>query len=109
MHHAKQGAHIKKELLHGQSAAWAAPGRDWWLRAARHSQGEAGPPCTQPLPRVLERAASKAAHFRRLLTPFSPPSDPPLQVPLVEASKYGGGLYVQGGADVASRRLVGLH
>ena len=43
-----------------------------------------------------------------------PPPRPPicpassLQVPLVEASKYGGGLYVQGEADVASRRLVGL-
>ena len=29
-------------------------------------------------------------------------------VPLVEASEYGGGLYVQGGAGVGSRRLVGL-
>jgi hypothetical protein len=32
----------------------------------------------------------------------------PTQVPLVDESKYGGGLYVQAEADVASRRLVGL-
>ena len=33
------------------------------LWAARHTQGEAGPLSAQPLPRVLELAASKAAHF----------------------------------------------
>jgi hypothetical protein len=36
------------------------------LWAAWHSQGEAGPLGAQPLPRVLERAASKAAHFTTL-------------------------------------------
>ena len=56
---------------HGQSAPWAAPqlgscassGRAWRLRAAPHSQEEADPLGAQPLPRVLERAASIAAHF----------------------------------------------
>ena len=50
---------------------WAAPqlgssassGRAWRLWAARHSQEEAGPPGAQPLPWVLELAASKSAHF----------------------------------------------
>eukprot|EP00964_Phaeocystis_antarctica_P119064 scaffold82805_cov49-Phaeocystis_antarctica.AAC.2 len=56
---------------HVQSALLAAPqlgpctssGRAWRLRAARHSQEEAGPQGAPPLPRVLEQAASKAAHF----------------------------------------------
>eukprot|EP00964_Phaeocystis_antarctica_P050439 scaffold29301_cov52-Phaeocystis_antarctica.AAC.1 len=54
-----------------QSAGWAGPqpgscassGRAWRLRAARHSQGEARPLTAQPLPLVLELAASKAAYF----------------------------------------------
>ena len=41
----------------------ASSGRAWQLWAARHSQEEAGPLGTQPMPRVLELAASKAAHF----------------------------------------------
>ena len=41
----------------------ASPGRAWRLQAARHSQTEADPLGAQPLPRVLELAASKAAHF----------------------------------------------
>eukprot|EP00964_Phaeocystis_antarctica_P036842 scaffold21024_cov55-Phaeocystis_antarctica.AAC.5 len=53
---------------HGQSAplavlqlgSCASSGRAWWLRAARHSQGEAQPLGAPPLPRVLESAASKA-------------------------------------------------
>ena len=54
---------------HGQNAPRAAPqlgssassGRSWRLWAARHSQGEAQPLGAQPLPRLLVRAASKAA------------------------------------------------
>ena len=38
---------------------WARLARRLW--AARHSQEEAGPRGTQPLPRVLARAASKPA------------------------------------------------
>eukprot|EP00964_Phaeocystis_antarctica_P139696 scaffold104499_cov30-Phaeocystis_antarctica.AAC.1 len=49
-----------------QLGSSASPGRAWRLRAARHSQGEAGPPGAQPLPRVLERAASKVADSPRL-------------------------------------------
>ena len=56
-------------LLHGQSARLAvlqlAPcassGRSWQLWAARCFQEEAGPLSAQPLPWVLELAASKAA------------------------------------------------
>ena len=52
-----------------KSAVWAVPqlgccassGRAWRLWTARHSQGEADPLGAQPLPRVLEPAASKAA------------------------------------------------
>ena len=55
----------------GQSAPWAAPqlgscassGRAWRLWAGRLSQEEAGPLGAQPLPRMLERAASIAADF----------------------------------------------
>ena len=54
---------------HGQSVTLAAPrlgscassGRAWRLWAARHSDEEAGPLGAQPLPRLLERAASKAS------------------------------------------------
>eukprot|EP00964_Phaeocystis_antarctica_P097732 scaffold63814_cov63-Phaeocystis_antarctica.AAC.2 len=54
---------------HGQSAPFVVPqlgscassGRAWRLWAARHSQEEAGPLGAQPLPRVLERAVTKAA------------------------------------------------
>ena len=68
------------EEQHGQSYPLAVPqlgfgassGRAWRLWAARHSQGEAGPLGAQPLPRVLELAASKAAD----LTPaFDPTGD----------------------------------
>ena len=57
---------------HGQSAPSAAApevgscassGRAWQLRQARHSQAEAGPLGSRPLPRVLELAASKAAEL----------------------------------------------
>ena len=41
----------------------ASSGRTWRLWAARHSQEEAGPLHAQPLPRLLERAASKVADF----------------------------------------------
>ena len=49
------------------SSAAAPPRGAWRLRAARHSQEEAGPLSVQPLPRVLEPAASKAAHFTCVL------------------------------------------
>ena len=41
----------------------ACSGRAWRLCAARHSQEEAGPRGAQPLPRLLEPIASKAARF----------------------------------------------
>ena len=41
----------------------ASSGRAWRLWVARHAQEEAGSLGAQPLPRVLEPAASKAAHF----------------------------------------------
>ena len=44
-----------------QLCSCASSGRAWRLWAARHSQEEAVPLDSQPLPRVLERAASKAA------------------------------------------------
>ena len=46
-----------------QLGSCASSGHAWRLRAARHSQEEAGPLGAQPLPLLLERAASKAAHF----------------------------------------------
>ena len=57
------------EEQHGQSASLAVPqfsscassGRAWRLWAARHSQEESSPLGTQPLPPMLEPAASKAA------------------------------------------------
>ena len=72
---ARVGAH-----QHGQSAPLAGPqlgscasaGRAWRLWAARYSQEEVGPLGAQPLPRVLELAASKAADstaFDHLGTP----------------------------------------
>ena len=62
---------------HGQSGPLAVPalgccassGRAWRLWPARHSQEEVGPLGVQPLPRVLELAASKAANF----SSFCPP------------------------------------
>ena len=61
---------VLKAEQQGQSATLAVPqlgscassGRLWRLWAARHSQEEAGPLGAQPLPQVLEPAASKAAH-----------------------------------------------
>ena len=55
-------------LLAGpQLTSRASSGRAWRLRAARHSQEEVCPLGAQPLPRVLERAASKAA----VITPLT--------------------------------------
>ena len=62
---------LRAALQRGQSDPFAATqlgfsassGRAWRLWAARHSQEEAGPLGAQPLPRVLELTASKAAHF----------------------------------------------
>ena len=44
-----------------QLGACASSGRAWRRWAARHSQEETGPLSAQPLPRVLELTASKAA------------------------------------------------
>ena len=76
------GAEQFNVLRHGQSdpsavtqlGSCASSGRAWRLWAARHSQGEAGPLSAQPLPRVLELAASKAADltaFDHLGAPLS--------------------------------------
>ena len=46
-----------------QLGPYASAGRAWRLRAARHSQGEASSLAVQPLPRVLEQAASEATDF----------------------------------------------
>ena len=49
-------------LVSSSARAPASSGRAWWLRAARDSQGDRpGHWGVQPLPRVLEQAASKAA------------------------------------------------
>ena len=53
-------------LVAPQLGSCASSGRLWRLRAARHSQKEAGPLGTQPLPRVLELAAPKVADFHCL-------------------------------------------
>ena len=53
---------VKVPLLAApQLASCASSGRTWRLWAARHSQEEAGPLGAQPLPLLLEQAASKAA------------------------------------------------
>ena len=80
-HVAPQPAGRVEVLRHGQSAVWALPqlgshassARAWRLWAARHSLGEAEPLDTQPLPRVLELAASKASSF----TAFDHPGGAP--------------------------------
>ena len=46
-----------------QPDSYASSGHAWRLWAARHSQEEAGPLGAQPLPRLLELAASKPADF----------------------------------------------
>ena len=51
-----------------QFGSCASSGRAWWLWAAQYSQQEAGPLGAQPVPRMLEPAASKAADF----TAFDP-------------------------------------
>ena len=73
-HVAQQPAGRMEVLRHGQSAVWAVPqlgssassARAWRLWAARHSQGEAGPLNTQPLPRVLKLTTSKPPVSPRL-------------------------------------------
>ena len=78
---------------HGQSAVWAVPqlgscsssGHSWRLWAARYSQEEVGPLGAQPLPRVLELAASQAAYFLPLTIQATPlrtgcPSEPLLSI-----------------------------
>ena len=66
-----QALQVTRASQHGQSAPLAVPqlgscassGRAWRLWAARHSQEEVGSLGAPPPPRVLEPAASKAAHF----------------------------------------------
>ena len=65
---------------YGQSAPLAVPQlgscasskRAWWLRTAQYSQEEAGSLSAQPLPRLLEPAAPKAAN----LTAFAIQAEP---------------------------------
>ena len=52
-----------------QLGSCAASGHAWRLWAARHSQKEVGTLRAQPLPRVLELAASKAADFKAAFDP----------------------------------------
>ena len=62
-----------------QLGSCASSGRAWQLWAARHSQEEADSLGAQPPPRVLERAASKAADSTTIPPhhhPTSPPSHP---------------------------------
>ena len=59
---------IAPPLAVPQLGSRASSGRAWRLWAARHSREEAGPLGAQPLPRVLELAASKAADFPWPLT-----------------------------------------
>ena len=54
---------VKASLAVTKLGSCASSERAWRLWAARHSQGEASPLGAQPLPRVLERAASQAAYF----------------------------------------------
>ena len=69
-----------------QLGSCASSGRASRLWAAQHSQGEAGPLGAQPLPRVLELAASQAAYFLAPLTIQATPlrtgcpSEPPLRI-----------------------------
>ena len=61
---AGRGSMVKAPALAApQLGSCASSGRAWRLWAARHSQEEAGPLGAQPVPRVLELAASKAADF----------------------------------------------
>ena len=72
---ARVGAHQRGQrapLAGPQLGSRASSGRAWRLWAARHSQEEVGPLGAQPLPRLLELAASKAAEptaFGHLGTP----------------------------------------
>ena len=50
-------------LAVAQLGSCASSGHTWRPWVTRHSREEAGLPGAQPLPRVLELAASKATHF----------------------------------------------
>ena len=54
---------VKASLAVTKLGSCASSERAWRLWAARHFQEEAGPLDAQPLPRVLEPAASTAADF----------------------------------------------
>ena len=58
-----------------QLGSCASSGRAWRLSAARHSQEEAEPLGSKPLPRKLELAASKPAHSPPLTFQARPPDD----------------------------------
>ena len=70
MHHAKQGAHIKKELLHGQSAAWAGP-----PQGATGGSGRLGTPRARGQA-TERRATASGARASRLQSPLIPPPLP---------------------------------
>ena len=80
---------VKAPLCLGSCASSA---RAWWLWAARHSQEEAGPLGAQPLPRVLERAASKAADLTAFdhLGRRSPHSFSSVSTYMVKGGEMGG-------------------
>ena len=77
-----------------QLGSCASSERAWRLWAARHSQGEARPPESQPPPRVLEPAASKAADSRVRWTNQVQPSDHPCPA-LAELALAAGKEHVQ--------------
>ena len=85
-------APVASVAQHGQSALLAVPqlgscassGCTFRLWVAQHSQREAESLCAQPLPRVLELAVSKVAHFTAFGHPGglpAPPEPPPAPLP----------------------------
>ena len=82
-------------LAASQLASCASSGRAWRLWAARRSQEEAGPLGAQPLPWMLEPAASKAADFpafdhagNAIIKPAPTVADPTAVKKLVEHANF---------------------
>ena len=71
----------QRPLAAPQLGCRASSGRAWRLWAARHSREEAGPLSAQPLPRVLELAASKAANSTAVDHPGTAPRWPSSATP----------------------------
>ena len=66
-----QSALVITPLLAPELGSCASSGRAWRLWAARHSQGEAQPMGPQPLPQVIELAASSVADSLAFLTMYN--------------------------------------